>query len=125
MPILWIRNEDDTDWYQVLLEGTTLDDLSDVTAGSPSAGDVLTYDGSMWISGSYSGSSGGPGAANLDDLLDVDTIGKEDGDTIGWSSGSSAWVHQTPLKYTGLTKITVSSGSPSAPATGDLWINSA
>ena len=64
-----------------------LDDLSDVTyTGTPSSGEAVVWDGSKWTNGTVST------VGSIDDLNDVDTTGKAEGDSLRYDSGSSEWV---------------------------------
>ena len=64
-----------------------LDDLSDVTyTGTPAMGEAVVWDGSKWTNGTVST------VGSIDDLNDVDTTGKAEGDSLRYDSGSSEWV---------------------------------
>ena len=64
-----------------------LEDMTDVTyTGSPSSGEALVWDGSKWTNGTVST------VGSIDDLNDVDTTGKAEGDSLRYDSGSSEWV---------------------------------
>ena len=75
--------------YVVTSEGTPdeLDDLSDVTyTGTPALGEAVVWDGSKWTNGTVST------VGSIDDLNDVDTTGKAEGDSLRYDSGSGEWV---------------------------------
>ena len=64
-----------------------LDDLSDVTyTGTPAMGEAVVWDGSKWTNGTVST------VGSIDDLNDVDTTGKAEGDSLRYDSGASEWV---------------------------------
>lgn len=64
-----------------------LDDLSDVTyTGTPAMGEAVVWDGSKWTNGTVST------VGSIDDLNDVDTTGKAEGDSLRFDSGSGEWV---------------------------------
>ena len=79
--------------YAVTSEGVKnaipdeLDDLSDVTyTGTPAMGEAVVWDGSKWTNGTVST------VGSIDDLNDVDTTGKAEGDSLRYDSGASEWV---------------------------------
>jgi hypothetical protein len=65
-----------------------LDDLTDVTTGTPADGNVLAWDAgtSQWVSAT------GSGSLTLDDLADVNATTPTDGDIIVWDATAEAWV---------------------------------
>ena len=67
---------------------STLADLSDTTIASPTAGQALVYNNSTqkWTNGTVST------VGSIDDLNDVDTTGKAEGDSLRYDSGSGEWV---------------------------------
>ena len=79
--------------YAVTSEGVKnaipdeLDDLSDVTyTGTPAMGEAVVWDGSKWTNGTVST------VGSIDDLNDVNTTGKAEGDSLRYDSGASEWV---------------------------------
>lgn len=64
----------------------TLDDLTDVEITSPTAGQVLKFDGSKWVNG-----TGGGGASALDDLTDVDITTPTDKQGLVYNGTSQKW----------------------------------
>jgi len=70
-----------------------LDDLTDVNASVPNAGDTIVWDvvTSKWIA-----DAPGVGALALDDLSDVDAAAPDDEDVLSWDAGASAWVPVAP-----------------------------
>lgn len=97
-----------TDWsvIQGNIVGSTiteLDDIPDVNAPSPSAGDVLTWDDTPgeWVASPPPGG----GAFSIDDATDVDTTSTppNDGDVLTFDNGSGDWI-------------------PAAPSGGDLGV---
>lgn len=77
--------------------------LKNMTTGTPSIGDTIKYNGSIWI---YEQLSTG-GASTLNDLTDVTVPGPEsgpqnDGDVLTWNSGYNQWV-PWPVSGSGTT----------------------
>lgn len=70
--------------------GTALDDLIDVNAPSPSTNEVLTWDGSEWVSAAAQGGGGG-GATELDDLTDTDVPAPTNDQVLKWNGFTSKW----------------------------------
>ena len=68
-----------------------LDDLTDVNVPSPDSGDVLSYNGTNWVS------SAAPPAdisgSNLTQLNDVEAPGAADGDMLIYDGGDAEWVN--------------------------------
>jgi hypothetical protein len=56
----------------------------------------------------------------IDSLSNVEISGLVDGDSIVWSSASSAWINQVASGGSGAT-TTVSETSPATPSVGDSW----
>lgn len=64
---LFQRQLDDVlDYLEGLGGGGALDDLSDVTITAPSAGEVLTWNGSAWVNDTVTGGGSTGGSATLD-----------------------------------------------------------
>ena len=63
-----------------------LADLSDVTTNTPLSGEALVWDGTKWTNGTVST------VGSIDDLNDVDTTGKADGDSLRYDANASEWV---------------------------------
>ena len=68
-----------------------LDDLTDVNVPAPSSGDVLSYNGTNWVS------SAAPPAdisgSNLTQLNDVEAAGAADGDMLIYDGGNAEWIN--------------------------------
>ena len=68
-----------------------LDDLTDVNVPAPDSGDVLSYNGTNWVS------SAAPPAdisgSNLTQLNDVEAAGAADGDMLIYDGGNAEWVN--------------------------------
>ena len=68
-----------------------LDDLTDVNVPAPDSGDVLSYNGTNWVS------SAAPPAdisgSNLTQLNDVEAPGAADGDMLIYDGGDAEWVN--------------------------------
>ncbi len=74
--------------YVVTSEGTPdeLEDMTDVTyTGSPTSGEALVWDGSKWTNGTVST------VGSIDDLNDVDTTGKAEGDSLRYNATAQEW----------------------------------
>lgn len=127
---------------------TTLDELTDVTAPSPSSGDFLKWDGSAWVNdaidlgtdttGNYvSNIVAGTGitvdftpgedasasvslSATLNDLSDVSTVGASVGNVLTYNG--SSWTAASAGG--GGASVTVSDAPPASPSEGDLWFES-
>ena len=100
----------------------TLDFLSDVSAASPSAGNVLTYNGSAWTAASAGGGGGAsvtvsetpPASPSSGDLwFESDT-------TRTYVYYDSFWIEVGGLAPTAI----VSDTAPVSPVTGQVWFNS-
>lgn len=63
----------------------TLANLGGVTLTSPDNGQILMYNGTVWINSSVAST------INLDDLSNVDTTGKSNNSIIWWNSSSGKW----------------------------------
>jgi len=119
-----------------------LDDLTDVTIGTPATGEVLRYDGASWVDAqlAYSDLSGTPSLApvatsgdysdltnkptipaNIDDLGDVDTStsAPTTGQVLEWNGTN--WIPATPTPG-GVTSIIAGTGISVDQATGDVTI---
>ena len=88
----------------------TLDNLSDVTAPSPSTGQFLKWDGSAWVNATI------PAINTLDDIGDVAIAGIATGQTIQWNGTS--WVNAVSIP------VSIADTAPASPATGGLWFES-
>jgi len=65
-------------------------DLIDATVAAPASGQVLTWDGTMWIN--QTAAAGG--ASAIDGLTDVDTstTAPAANDFLKWDAASSMWI---------------------------------
>ena len=91
------------------LGSTTLAGLTDVSVGTPSKGQVLTWNGSKWDAETVS--SGGSGATSLSELTDVSVTSPSKGQSLVWNG--SKWDAETVEVSTSLSKLTdVSVGTP-------------
>ena len=86
--------------YAWIPERKVLDDLNDINAGSPSDGQVLTWNNasSKWIPTTVS--SGGGGATTLDGLTDTNIGTPSDGQALVYDSGTTSWIAGTISGYT-------------------------
>lgn len=85
-----------------------IDDLADVTLGTPSTGQVLTYDTDHW-------EAANPGAASLDldDLGDVNAPTPTNGQVLLWDSTPGEWVPGTASTVAALNDLSdVNAPSP-------------
>ena len=73
------------------LSGVSLDALSDVNAGSPTANDSLVWNGSSWVPQAV---TGGSGSSTLDGLTDTSITSIQSGQFLQWNSLD--WVNITP-----------------------------
>jgi hypothetical protein len=99
----------------------TLDFLSDVSAASPSAGNVLTYNGSAWTAASAGG--GGASVTVSQTPPASPTTGNlwfESDTARTYIYYDSFWVEVGGLAPTAI----VSDTAPSSPVTGQVWFNS-
>ncbi len=76
-----------------LLQGTSiyLDNIADVDLATtpPSSGDVLSFDGTNWVSASAT-----TGVTSLSALTDVELTNLQDGQIIKYSSASASWYNE-------------------------------
>ena len=78
-----------------------LDDLSDVSAASPTSGQFLQWNGSAWVPvtvapggvTSVNGDAGPAVVLNLDNINDVVASSPIPGDYLKWNQGTSSWVN--------------------------------
>jgi len=92
-------------WVQLLDEGSSINELADVTTGTKSTGDVLTWSGSAWTASAPTG--GGGGGANVT-ISDTIPAGSPSAGDLWWESDSgrlkvyytdtdsSQWVDASP-----------------------------
>lgn len=133
--------------YVATQNGYELDELHNVAASSPSPGDFLKYNGSLWVNdpinlgtdtvGNYVSSiTAGTGIAvnftpsedagasvslnaTLDQLTDVSTSGAVANDVLKYNG--SSWIAASA----GGANVTSSATAPASPNAGDLWLDSA
>ncbi len=101
----------------------TLDFLSDVSAASPSAGNVLTYNGSAWTAASAASGGGGASVTVSETPPASPTQGDlwfESDTTRTYVYYDSFWIEVGGLAPTAI----VSDTAPSSPVTGQVWFNS-
>ena len=93
----------------------TLDNLSNVTAPSPSDGQFLKYvsASSAWVPAEV------PTINALDDIGNVNAPTPTDGQVLKYVSASSAWVAETIIGG-----ATISDTAPASPLAGQLWYES-
>ena len=93
-----------------IAEHIALGDLSNVSAGSPSAGQVLTFNGDEWVPATPSGGGGGGGGATrLSALTDVEINSSlADGDVLTWSGHDDLWYARETL-ITNLSDVSIDS----------------
>lgn len=125
--IAWVDDDDEfivfdgTNWI-VTNAGSALDDLTDVNAPSPTAGQVLMWDdsNSEWIADDLPGA----GAFVLDDATDVDAATPNDGDVLTWVDADNEW-QALPAGAGGSGWTLVDSDTASASGTIDLSVDTA
>ncbi len=78
---------DITDLLEFAQENLSLTDLSDVSAGSPSEGDVLTFDGTSWVAEAFE-------AGTLEGLSDVEISSPDNFDLLVYHGGR--WLNLSP-----------------------------
>ena len=90
---------------------TAVDDLSDVTISTPTAGQVIKYNGSGWINDT---DDTGTTINAIDDIGDVDTTtaAPQVGEVLKWNG--SAWVPGTDAIGTGLGSRQTAQGTTGA-----------
>lgn len=83
---------------------TNLSDLSDVSASSPSSGQVLKWDGSAWSPASDLTSSGGSGISLTD--ISVSTATASGGGSLGYNNSTGVFTFTPPDLSSYLTSYT-------------------
>jgi hypothetical protein len=89
--------------------------MHDVSITSPTAGQVLTYNGTLWANASASG------VDTINDLGDVVITSPTDGQVLKYNTATSLW---TNASAGGGASITVSDTPPVSPTAGALWFES-
>lgn len=89
----------------------TLDELSDVSASTPTAGQFLKWNGTAWVPDDI------PTINTLDDVGDVTITSAVAGEVLVWNG--TAWVNGE-----GGANLTVSETPPVGPSEGDMWFES-
>ena len=102
-------------WVQLLDEGSSINELADVTTGTISTGDVLTWNGSAWAATAPTGGGGGGANVTISDTIPAGTPSAGD---LWWESDSgrlkvyytdvdsSQWVDASPpLSQTDYIKL--------------------
>lgn len=110
--------------YVATQNGYELGEIHDVdlVTNSPVAGDVLTFNGSLWTSASVSGggssvtvSDTAPASPSLGDLWFESDTGKT------FIYYDSAWIE---VGSSAAARLTISSSPPTAPIQGSMWFDS-
>ena len=73
-------------WTQLLDTGSSINELSDVTIGTPSTGDVLTWSGSAWAA------TGSTYYTNSDVDTHLNVSAASTGQILSWNGSDYAWV---------------------------------
>ena len=73
-------------WVQLLDTSSSINELSDVTTGTPSAGDVLTWSGSAWAA------TGATYYTNSDVDTHLNVSAASSGQILSWNGSDYAWV---------------------------------
>jgi hypothetical protein len=107
-------NDNFTELYDGLGIVASLDDVGDVNAPTPAAGDVLTWDATPgeWVPQAPSGA----GAFTLTDATDVDTTGQSSGDVLTYDGAE--WVPQAPSGAGAFSGARISNSGAITPTTG-------
>lgn len=83
-------------WVSLTTGGTgavSLDSLSNTTITAPVSGEVLTYNGTIWVN--VPGGSGGTGPVALNDLSDVNVPSPPDQGFLKWCNTFGEWTAET------------------------------
>jgi len=80
-------------WIQILDTQSSINELVDVTTGTISTGDVLTWNGSVWEASAPSG--GGSSYTNSDVDTHLNTSTASTNDVLGWNGSDYFWTAQT------------------------------
>ena len=102
---------------------TNLDGLTDVVITAPNAGDVLTYNGSLWTSASVAAGGGGASVT----VSDTPPASPSTGDLWFESDTSRTYVYYDSfwIEIGGVAPgATVSDTAPTSPVSGQVWFNS-
>ena len=117
-------------WVQLLDTSSSINELSDVTIGTPSTGDVLTWSGSAWAAAAPTGGGGGGSGANVT-ISDTIPPGSPSAGDLWWESDTgrlkiyyqdvdtSQWVDTNPP----LAASSGSGGSSTSNFTGNFTGN--
>ena len=73
-------------WTQLLDTGSSINELADVTTGTISTGDVLTWNGSAWAALAPTGGSGGGGSGANVTISDTIPAGSPNAGDLWWES---------------------------------------
>ena len=118
-------------WTQLLDTGSSINELADVTTGTISTGDVLTWDGSAWAALAPTGGSGGGGSGANVTISDTIPAGSPNAGDLWWESDtgrlkiyyqdvdSGQWVDTNPP----LAASSGGSGSSTGNFTGNFTGN--
>jgi len=93
---------------------SSLDDVGDVTISNAAAGQVLKYDGNVWINDS---DSVGTTINELNDIGDVTITGDATGQFLKYDG--NLWINESII-----SGATISDTAPESPASGQVWYNS-
>lgn len=74
------------------LQAQNLDDLGDVTITAAASGEVLKFNGSVWVNGT---DNAGTTISTLDDIGDVTITTNTDGELLVWDTTTGKWINQT------------------------------
>lgn len=106
------------------LGAQVMDDLTDVSAASPSEGQILVWDDTLnkWVN---TDNDTDLSSSSLGDLTDVDTVTNTpaSGLFLGWDTGLGAWTPLSPAIGTvALADLSDVDYSGGAPATGEILV---
>ncbi len=104
----------DSSWVEVGVTAgvSVLDDLTNVTAPSPTSGQFLKWNGTAWVPDSI------PTINALDDIGNVTAPSPSVNDVLQWNG--TAWVNSASAGG----GLTISASAPASPSAGDMWFDS-
>lgn len=105
--------------HSAAMSSVILNDISDVSAATPSSSQVLTYNGSSWVASTATAS-----VASLDEVGDVDAPSPSSGDYLQWDG--TEWVNNV-ITVDDLNDVSISGAYPSSGEYlkwgGTFWTN--
>lgn len=110
--------------YVATQNGYELDELHNVSISSPNVGDVLTYNGSLWVSASVSGAGGASVTVST-----TAPVSPSEGDMWFESDTGRTYVYYDSYwvevgAVSAGSRLVVGSTPPNNPTVGDMWFDS-